>query len=87
MIPEFGARTNIRVETREAKKVEEVEEVKEVKDRKDRTASPTLSGALRALHDFRAQTPGFTGINSGCATEADYIYLPRILRKSMVSGS
>jgi hypothetical protein len=34
MIPEFGARTNIRVETREAKKVEEVEEVKEVKDRK-----------------------------------------------------
>ncbi|HZV86694.1 MAG TPA: hypothetical protein VFF95_04040 [Candidatus Binatus sp.] len=34
MIPEFGARTNIRVEAREVKEVEEVEEVKELEDRK-----------------------------------------------------
>jgi hypothetical protein len=34
MIPEFGARTNIRVEAPEVKEVEEVEEVKELKDRK-----------------------------------------------------
>jgi len=49
MIPEFGARTNIRVEAREAKEVEEVEEVKELKDRKGSNCVVHLSGSVGGI--------------------------------------
>jgi len=52
MIPEFGARTNIRIEAREAKEVEEMKEVKEVEEVEEVKELKDRKGSNCVVHPF-----------------------------------